>query len=276
MTWWWHTLAFWYDSTMTLKLIFPFCTLFIFFIAYALLFRSLNSIIELFFWTTANSLRFSDILFFSFLSFSYRFLRPFPYNVLVYRLRPYNLVCSGRDRSSVDVIGSVKMPTEKCAKHLTTIGQRITWFDTDCFYVRTNRFEWASIFLNFLISSSHRIHFARSVFFFSPSISFHFILDPFTAEQSGDVKTGVFLSSVQFDLVIWLSHTTSLATTCMHWQCCKPAPCTSCNECSFDHRLILRARTSFSSSFSTCFFFHYSLLFSIASLFSHSVSYFCI
>lgn len=24
MTWWWHTLAFWYDSTMALKLIFPF------------------------------------------------------------------------------------------------------------------------------------------------------------------------------------------------------------------------------------------------------------
>lgn len=129
------------------------------------------------------------------------------------------------------LLASVKMPTKKCLKHFddNRSANQMIWHWLPLWYVQI---VWVGqcFFLNFLFSPFvtnpfWTLFFLFSSFFFLYRFCSIFILK--TIRSSSIRKwwreNWRILSSIQFDLVIWLSHTTSLETTCIRWQCSQPA-----------------------------------------------------
>lgn len=134
-------------------------------------------------------------IFFDSLSFPSSILYRFSYRFAT----QYNLVCSGRDPLRF-FYSIIHMQVWKMFEHLTTIGQRIIliwhWLLS---YVH---YKFVSI-VNVIL---FHLWFLNSVSFFFFYIDFDFIssFDPIFRQS---VKNGrIFVPSVQFDSVIWLSH----------------------------------------------------------------------
>lgn len=194
---WWYTLAFWYDSTMTLKLIFPFGAFFYFLHVFLIWFD--EALVFAFFpfpiptWPSMLSgCRFSFSFSFLFLStilyrFSCRLWLQFSFgefvtDVWLCHSRRQLKKCSGIWRQSV----------------------RITWFDTDCLsFYSTNRSENGAhrLFVNFVLSSWFRI---VSKIRSAPLLSISFYFSAIKAND-GIKRAQNFLWRKQLDLVIRLS-----------------------------------------------------------------------